>query len=516
MAGGATKGTCSQNPVVGVHRLAVLGVVAAVTLVAACERGGGPVSESGVTEVLLQEREELGTFDGVTFERLVGQVEGRVHRSEAVVGLKEFLGDREFHTYRSEFELLRPADGQRGDLVVVEVENRGSPVLLQFLNRFVIGLSGAPSETTYPEGLGDGFLFRRGWSYARVQWQSGITPGVPETAQGVGEVIVRDFGRLLDSGRQGDTPSPLGRYLRSVLIGVSQAGWFIDTFVAEGFNPDRRGQPVYDGALTVASAGNWLAINQLGDDQRPQQPYVRPDGRPLPASQILIRPQTDPYFVDVVTYTDFYRLRAALSRDPDPPGRSRRYSWPAPHLPSFFVDEEFVFDTLGCNEGEVVPLSPTDYRPYLRALLVGLEGELGFSERRLPPSSGFDLGDQPPDSQYFNDLAGAHVPVPEVDGDGQPRGGTRFPDVEVPLGRPEPAALPPVTTSEMAAICGNFGGYHPFAASELEDRYGTIDDYEARVADIVDHLVADGLLLPGDREWVISDLRHRFATAPQS
>jgi hypothetical protein len=494
------------------RRLGVLALL--LSFITMPPAGANHPADSQVTAVTIDRTEDVGRFGGVAFERVLGHVEGQVHRSEDVVGLAELLGDREFHPYRSEFELIRPVDPARRRLAVVEVENRGSPLMLQMFDRFVIGFSGPPSKTTYPAALGDGFLFDGLRSYARVQWQVGISPGVPETAQGVGEVIVRDFGRLLRTGRVGNGPSPLGRYRALVLAGISQSGWFIDTFLAEGFNADPSGRRVYDGALALASGGNWLAINRLGHDGQPQQPYVRPDGRPLPASEILTRPRTDAVFVDAVTYTDFYRLRAALAREDRPPRRSHRYELPAAHLPAFFVNDEFVFGTLGCNDKQVVPLSPLDYRPYLRALLVGLEGELGFSGGRLPPPALFELGGEPSSSPHFNDLPDTEVRVPQVDSDAQPEGGLRFPEVDLPLGRLQPPAIPPVTASSITAICGNFGGYQPFTTSELEARYGSVDQYEARVRPLLRQLVRCGLLLADDAESVVGDLRHRYEAAP--
>lgn len=487
-----------------------------LTLGAPAGHAGGALAArqhhgSGISAVAVEEVEDVGRFGGMSFERIRGQVEGRVHRSEPVAGLAALLGDAEFHHYRSQFEIIRPVGAQRRRVVVVEVENRGSPLLLQALNRFVIGFSGPPDRTTYPAGLGDGFLFVTGRSYARVQWQTGIAPGVPETAQGVGEVIVRDFGAMLRSGRTSDGRSALGRYRTLILAGWSQSGWFVNTFVAEGFNarPDDR-RRVFDGALVLASAGNWLPINKLGDDGQPQQPYVRPDGRPLPASRILTRSRSDPYLVDLVTYTDFYRLRAALARDPDPPRRSRRYELPAPHLPAAHLNDGLVFDTLGCNDKQRVPISPLDFRPYLRAALVGLEAELGSNRRHLPPSITFRLGGQPESSRYFNDLPDSEVRVPRLDRDGQPIGGVRLPDVDQPLGRLEPAALPPVTTAEITAICGNVGGYQPFRADELQRRYGTAQRYKQRVRPVVERLIRQRLLLPRDRDWVIAESRERF------
>lgn len=71
---------------------------------------------------------------------------------------------------------------------------------------------------TYSPGLGNGFLFIDRRSYARVQWQTGISPGVAESAQGVGQIIVRDFGRLLRDGALGGERSVLGAYRHRLLI----------------------------------------------------------------------------------------------------------------------------------------------------------------------------------------------------------------------------------------------------------------------------------------------------------
>jgi hypothetical protein len=88
----------------------------------------------------------------------------------------------------------------------------------------------------------------------------------------------------------------------------------------------------------------------------------------------------------------------------------------------------------------------------------------------------------------------------------------RFPEVDLPLGRPEPPAIPPVVTT--ANVCGNWGGYRPFAATELQRRYGGVVEYESRVEPLIDRLVQRGLLLRADRQWVIEALRSRFAAAP--
>ncbi len=104
-----------------------------------------------------------------------------------------------------------------------------------------VGLRGSPpSATTYPEGMGEGCLFDTGLSYGRVQWQTEHCASVPDDAQGIGLVIVRDFGRHLADD-----------FDVRVIGGASQSAWFVNTLIAEGFNvdPARRHRCVHRRAL---------------------------------------------------------------------------------------------------------------------------------------------------------------------------------------------------------------------------------------------------------------------------
>src|SRR5438105_3448557 len=136
-------------------------------------------------------------------------------------------------------------------MLLVEAENRGSPLLLDALLQLSPGVSGPPSKASYPRSAA-GFLKHRRLAYARVQWQTGVAGDVPPTAQGVGEVIVRDFGRTLAR-----------TFKRRTLAGVSQGAFFVDTFLAEGFNALPSGGRAYDQMLTVDGTGNWMTINKL-------------------------------------------------------------------------------------------------------------------------------------------------------------------------------------------------------------------------------------------------------------
>ncbi len=169
------------------------------------------------------------------------------------------------YEYESEFEVLRPVDREQRSVVLVDAENRGGPSMLGLVTG--VPLRGSPpSAVKYPVGMGDGCLFDTGLAYARVQWQTEHSASVPADGQGIGLVIVRDFGRQL-----------AGEFGRRMLAGASQSAWFVNTLIAEGFNVDPDdGSGVYSGALSYLSAGNWLALNRLADDGAPQYPYVRP------------------------------------------------------------------------------------------------------------------------------------------------------------------------------------------------------------------------------------------------
>ncbi len=434
-----------------------------------------PGARSRVTRLEVRGRQALAGG----YERVLGVAHGVVAGGEPVRGLPAG-GVR----YDAEFEVLRPRRGARAPrprMLLVEAENRGSPLLLGALTGFEPTVTGAPSTARHPAATGR-VLRRLRVAYARVQWQTGLAAGVPATAQGAGEVVVRDVGRALGRG-----------YPRRALAGVSQGAFFVDTFLAEGFNALAGGGRAYDRAITVDGNGNWMAINRLAG-AGPQDPYLRPDGRPLPYRRLLRRPRTDPLLVDVANLTDFHRLRAGLTDARRPPRGVLRYDWPSPHQ-SF--PPAVVFAGLRCNGGVPVPLNPLRYEPYLRALVRGV------ARGRPPRPRRFRLGGQPPPSPSFNALPGVRVPVPRTDADGQPVGGVRFPEVDLPLGRLEPASLSPSVTTSSGAVCGNSGGFTPFPPAAVAAR-GSQARYVARFDRALRRLVSGGYVLAADRPGMLA------------
>jgi len=464
--------------------------------------------ESRVTTLDVDGTEDVGIFEGVAYARTYGTLKGVVDPREDVVGLgdlpKNALGRYE---YTTQFEIIAPAAGQKpNEVIFVDSENRGAAVMLNLVNE--AGIAGAPSRARYGEGVGNGFFQRHATSYARVQWQTKIAKDVPETAQGIGLVIVRDFARMLagytaNASASGYSP---GSYSKLILGGKSQSSWMVNDF-AEGFNVEPiSGKAVFQGAISVDGLGHWMTLNKLAAQHNlPQSPYIGPNEKPLQRAELLSRPDTDPVFVDVAAYTDFYRLRAGLSDIATTTPKYRRYDIPGPHGSQRPPARKEAFDN--CNNGELVPLNPISMSPYIRANIIGIEKAIGVKAAQsgptLPPSIVFRLGPAPKSTANFNPLPGADVKVPLMDANGMPLGGVRFPDADHPLGKPQPVSLAPVTTTSINDTCGNRGAFQPFTTAELNAKYGSKEKYLALYEQGIDKLVGQGFLLSEDRQAML-------------
>jgi hypothetical protein len=520
-----------------------LAVLSATPAVAATGSGHDQHDSSRITSVTVSSIQPVGTFHGAAYVRLVGTVTGVVDPDEQIVGLadlpKDAAGD---YDYSAQFELITAAHGQpRSDGILVEAENRGNPFLLDSLQNFPGLLSGTPNAIQYPAGLGNGFLQDNGLSWARVQWQgpNGTNPPVnatvPANAQGVGEVVMRDFGLLLrgDDGRVGATAG-IPTFDRLLLGSDSQSAWFADAFIAEGFNGGSRLAPrrVFDGAYTQDGDGNWLGINQLNKERgfTTQTSYVEQNGVPLTPAQLLRHPSTDPFLVDVTAYTDFYRVRASIFNTARLPSDLREYNIPAAHVPSIAVPAGVTANQLGCaiNGTPIPALNPVDSRPFARDAIMGLARQVGVRGLRgfapsLPRSTRFalkagpaapDLDRGDPTLPLFNFLPGVSLRVPVVDADNQPLGGVTFPDVRLSLGAPGPVSVPPVVTTSIAQTCGNFGGWQPFTSAQLTARYGSVDRYVAAYDRLLKPLIAKGFVLSADRAGILDYVRGVYDSAP--
>ena len=513
-----------------------------------------PGYASRVTAISVLGQLAVGSFKGIPYTKTYGVISGVIDPRESthIVGLSAQPTDANGNIdYSSQYEIIAPSAGSTPDTVVlVDVENRSTAISLNSLNQAPASTGGSsPDGQMWASGMGNGFLQNNATAYARVQWQSSTTVGgdnisVPANAQGIGLVVERDFGRML----AGSTTAPTitgatftaPTFATRIITGISQSAWALNTVLAEGFNVDPiTGNGVFQGAIGIDGTGNWLAINTLGAAAgAPMNAYVDPlpnaGASPLSTNQLLSRPASDPFYIDVANYTDFYRVFASLTDVQSASARTRRYDWPGPHgqgsVPASasgvgtFAPNAAVTQGGACDAGIGIPTNPIGYQPYFRAIFFELEKQLGVaaaaSAPALPASVFFTLG--PPPSvtstvvngstlNTFNNSIGAALEVPTLDANLWPRGGVRTPDEAFPIGQPtviypngaQAVSVPPALTNSISDTCGNSGEFNVFSVTQLAALYTSQANYLAQYDQQVQTLIGQGYVLPGDEAFML-------------
>jgi hypothetical protein len=375
---------------------------------------------STITSVDIAHVQPVGSYAGLTFRYIEGAIHGEVSAAEPIAGLRELAGGRTTVPYQVNFHIVAPEAASDADTVVVEAPNRGRTIFPGAIS--VPAPVTGPSADPAASAMGDGFLLSHRISVAAIQWQTGFAAGVPQSAQGMGEVVVRDFGRWLGGAFRSEASSlPIFRY--RILAGVSQAAWFVNSFIAEGFNVDPdTGHGVYQGAFTRNGNGLMLAINGFPAEHE-QFPYARASLAPLLPNELLSRPASDPKLVDVISVTDFYRLRASISaRAPAPPGM-HRYATAAPHASGGNALPDLVFGAMKCNGGASISLSKVRDALYLRPLILGLFASISdtrAAKRALPLDAPFALAPVSDELEGVNRLDATPLWTPENAPNGMP------------------------------------------------------------------------------------------------
>ena len=476
---------------------------------------GAAAAESSITAVDVARERPAGNYAGIAWRYVEGVIRGEVAIGEPVAGLSELAAGRASVPYVIFFHIVAPESGSDASAIVVEAPNRGNPILARSLGAPIATATGqVASPAPEAAAIGDGFLLKHRISLAAVQWQAGLPGGPPEAAQGIGEVAVRDFGRWLGGAFRSE-PAPVPIFRHRVLAGVSQSAWFVNTFLAEGFNADpETGRGVYQGAFTRNGNGVVLAINGLAEGDR-QFPYARNDLAPLAPDELLSRPASDPKLIDVISLTDFYRLRASLfARAPERPGL-HRYATAAPHARGGATPPDAVFQTMKCNGGAPIALSTISDALYLRPLVLGLFrsiGEESEAKRDLPPDAPFVLAPAPADLEGLNRLGATPLWLPASGANGAPMGGIPVLEAALPLGLAQPAALSPAVIASISDTCGNFSGWRPFPVEELARRYGGRANYIELARRKAADLVAAGYLLDEDGAAAIRQVEAELPT----
>jgi len=599
IAGGCTKNT-STSPVPTVSATPTPTATAVPTATPT------PGIQSKVTAMTVTGQAPVGTFNGVPYTETYGTISGVIDAREAAPGvaglspgiqnLTSMTKDANgFYDWSSGFQIVAPSAGAPADTVIlIDSENRGSAISLNSLNQGP-GSSGGttPQTQIWNVGMGNGFLENNATAYGRIQWQSAnvvgsaLTPptsgsaggdnaSVPANVQGVGLVIQRDFARMLAGSTAAPTVTFAGgmytvpTFATRILTGISQSAWFVTTYVAEGFNVDPiTGSGVFQGAVAIDGTGNWEVLNNLGASAgysaSQQIAYVPPNGGAAGAqllpNQLLSRPASDPFYIDIANYTDFYRVMAGATDVASSNTKFRRYDWPGPHgqssvpgptteavNPSVTQGTNASTGASGCNNlAAPIGTNPIGYQPYFRAVIIELEHALSVPSASgapsLPPSTFFTLGGPPAATtanvtgttgtatlNTWNNAMLNSPGVPLIDSNGWPVGGVRTPDEAYPIGRPtllagtyvsasgtgtlvvpaggQVVSVPPTLTNSIGDTCGNTGIFQVFSNATLAAMYGaTSASAEVNYLSFYDTqlqvMVQQGYILTSDEQFML-------------
>ena len=115
--------------------------------------------------------------------------------------------------------------------------------------------------------------------------------------------------------------------------------------------------------------------------------------------------------------------------------------------------------SIGCNGGVEIPLNPIQSGAYARVRSSSASSPTG----RTPAVELVRARARARAVGVLQQLPGATLQVAARRRRREPIGGVRFPDVELPLGRAEPVALPPCGASSITDGCGNFSSWRPVA-----------------------------------------------------
>jgi hypothetical protein len=555
-------------------RLAVITTAAIGMSLAACSGGGttppprnlatpNPLTQlkSRVVSMTVLGQLPVGTFNGVPYVKTYGVISGVIDPKEAIVNIGSQPKDASgMVDYTTQYEIIAPQAGSTADTVIlVDAENRASAISLNSLNQSPGSTGGnTPDGQMWTTGMGNGYLQNNATAYGRVQWQSSATIGgddasIPANALGEGLVVERDFGRMLAGSTAkptvtGATYTP-PTFATRIFTGISQSAWLVNSLLAEGFNVDPTTlKGVFQGMIAIDGTGNWMALNNMGAAAgAPMGAYLDPDANagaaPISAAQLLSRPASDPFFIDVANYTDFYRVFASAT-DGQTHANYRRYDWPGPHgasaIPAaasgagVFAPNPAVTQGGACDAGISVATNPIGYQPYFRAIFLELEKQLGVSTAStaptLPASTFFTLT-TPPTVQTavvngatlntFNDSIGATLEVPAIDANMWPLGGVRTPDEMFPIGQPtviatdgaQEVSVPPTLTNSISDTCGNTGVFDVFSTSQLTTLYTSQSNYVAQYDTQVKALIGAGYVLASDETYMDTTAGTYFTTA---
>ena len=399
---------------------------------------------------------------------------------------------------------------------------------------------------------------REKWTLAAdntVTLEGGFEPGqtydvayvaVNPPVAGLGFAAVRDAASWV---RYAPDATVSAKYLMA--FGSSQTGRWLRDFVYEGFNVDERSRRVFDGVMPHIGGGGAVLLNErwstptsLLMETATRFPFSdRKQRDPISGAEegLLDNPRAadhQPKVFHTMSDTEYWERGGALvhttpdgTRDIAVPDNVRVYHFAsAPHNIGQFPP--------AMANGETAN-NPFDLRIAMRALLVGMERWV--RDGAAPPPSRYprlsdgtlvrasDIafpavrGITSPRTAYAGVRganahlakqggAGVALPlvVPQVDGDGNSRGGLRLPDVAVPLATHTGWIFRNAKIGGTEQFVPLNGSYVPFARTKaerdasgdprpsIEERYQSREHYLKLVQEAAAPLVKEGYLLADD------------------
>ena len=399
----------------------------------------------------------------------------------------------------------------------------------------------------------------------RISMASGFEPGriyelryraSNPPVSGAGFAAIRDLASAMKYG--GDVPAH-GKYLH--IYGASQSGRFLRTFLYDGFNADEKGRKVFDGVMPhIAGAArsdfNTRFSQAVGLDQfaalkfpfsdAPQRDPVT--GR---SDALLGRYSADLtpkiiYTNSSVEYWGTGRAAALVHTSIDgttdltlPPNVRAYLVAGSQHGPAQFPPRAGR-EADGPNArgtGQQLP-NPTPHTIALRSFVLAIDrwvrdgveppaskyprvsdGTLTplakLSWPALPGVTAPTVIPEPHRAQADGPAGAWPFLVPQVDEDGNERGGIRLPDVAVPLGTSTGWNFRNPATGNPSTIVPLLGSFIPFprtasdraATSDprrsIAERYPSKQDYLGRVTEVTLDLTKQGYILKEDATFLL-------------
>ena len=390
------------------------------------------------------------------------------------------------------------------------------------------------------------------------------------TVVGLGPAAIRDVISRLKYGSAEELSIPAGGIERALAFGTSQSGRFLRTFLYYGFNEDEGHRKAFDGVIAhVAGGGRGSFNHRFAQPSRDGHPFLNTlyPTDIFPFTDVAQSdPETDmrdgllarvePEFLPKIFYTNSsyeYWGRAAslihttLDGTEDIPlmENVRVYSFAGgQHGPGRFPPEQTSGQQLS---------NPNDYSWFMRSLLLAMNR--WAAEGTSPPSSRYPrISDDDlvlPGNLIFPRLPGVGRPaaphkayrviygpefatngivtieppevisefpvmVPQVDTDGNERGGLKMPEISVPLATYTGWNLFRPESGPEGVLSSMQGSYIPFPRTQsdrqrrrdprpsIEERYRSREQYVGLVSEAAMGLIGDGYLLVEDLSPILS------------